>query len=169
LRFVLDTSVLAKLFLLDEENASETLELVESMLLEQVPMVASDLVRYELGNSFVRALRRGRLEPGMISDQDWFQDLDGLGVLFSEPSSSSLGTAYLQALNMGLSFYDACHLELATRLNAHLVTSDRRLRRVYEKSLDIPDALRLIRTLTDDISTSGMEDPTLPDDDSSDI
>ena len=82
----------------------------------------------EIGNTLLTAERRQRLTPALRAQV--MQAARGLG-LVTEPQAHEAGCGRPMDLARlhGLTLYDSCYLDLALRLNATLLSTDRALRR----------------------------------------
>ncbi len=120
---VVDASAAAAWLLPDEDNPVNTLESVASAAPH-----APWLFWAEVRNILIVCERRGRLPAG--DAEPFLAALDGLGIAFdtapSEPEVLRLSRQY------GLTVYDALYLELALRLQAPLLTLDRKLARAAD-------------------------------------
>ena len=131
--FVLDAS-LALAWCFDEERSAE----VDGVLdrLDAVQGFVPALWPYEVANSLLRAVRRGRLDgDGMARALGL---LRGLPIAVDTDSAeTAFGTVLELATRTGLTVYDASYLELARRLELPLATLDQELGRAAA-SLGVP-------------------------------
>jgi len=130
---VIDASAAVAL-LLDEDakfpNIGSLSELAEDSLAAPSHWPA------ELGNALVSNVRRRRLardEIARLMDQ-----IERMGVeILPPPSPAETALIAEQALDLGLTFYDAAYIRLALTSGASLLTLDRQMRDVAEQ-LEIP-------------------------------
>ncbi len=116
---IVDASALAALAF----NESEASAVAEA--LEGETLAAPALVIYELGNTCWRKCRRYPSSAAALRRS--FSDVLTLPIeLFVIDPAGVLATAE----ESGVSFYDAAYLWLSRRLNARLVTLDRRLQQI---------------------------------------
>ena len=127
-RFVLDCSVAAKWYLLDEEGVDDA-ELILTQLLDgEIELHAPEFLKYELGNALTKAQRtKGR---GHSNDQSGnaYQTFSSLPIRFHQQDSPSLQEALLFANQFQRSFYDSCYLVLAVRLGCPWLTAEKKFR-----------------------------------------
>ena len=130
---VIDASAAVAL-LLDEDakfpNIGSLSELAEDSLAAPSHWPA------ELGNALLSNVRRRRLardEIARLMDQ-----IERMGVeILPPPSPAETALIAEQALDLGLTFYDAAYIRLALTSGASLLTLDRQMRDVAEQ-LEIP-------------------------------
>jgi len=130
---VIDASAAVAL-LLDEDakfpNIGSLSELAEDSLAAPSHWPA------ELGNALVSNVRRRRLardEIARLMDQ-----IERMGVeILPPPSPAETALIAEQALDLGLTFYDAAYIRLALTSGASLLTLDHQMRDVAEQ-LEIP-------------------------------
>ncbi len=119
---VLDASIAAAWIFDDEEDprADEALIRVESG-----HAVVPQIWKFEIHNSLLFAMRRGRIDPYEIGPR--------LRVLAELPidtdHSPDFDIAFALAREYGMTFYDAVYLELAVRREAPIATLDQELAR----------------------------------------
>jgi predicted nucleic acid-binding protein len=86
-------------------------------------VVAPTLWAYEIRNTVLMGLRRGRITK---PDSDRFlAAIAGINVLLNDPSSYE--SIFALAEEYGLTFYDAAYLSLAKELHLPLATLDKQL------------------------------------------
>jgi len=125
---VIDASLAAAWCFPDEKSAytNKVLQAVSSSL----DALAPRLWAYELRNSILMGLRRGRIGKGDAAE--FLSSLRDLNIHLTDPVSYEdvfkLGELY------GLTFYDAAYLDLAIREGAPLASLDDALRKAAVKA-----------------------------------
>src|SRR5690348_3329986 len=84
--------------------------------------VAPRLWAYEVRNSLLMGLRRGRISEPQISD--FFLSLADLGIRLTDPDYDEV---FVLARLHGLTFYDAAYLNIALAENFPIATLDKQL------------------------------------------
>lgn len=129
-RLVVDASVVAKVYLRDEEHTDLAVDLVTRFVLGQVDIVAPEYILYEVPSAILNAVRRKRLSVGEGLDavQEFFQmDLPTVG---EKPGLGDLTRrAYVLAQDVGCRLYDALYVAVAQEFDYPLVTCDAKLYR----------------------------------------
>ena len=122
-RYVVDTSVVLKWQLDDEDDVPQALALRDACLVEGVvELHAPLLLAYELTNAFRTAERRFRLSPELTTEA--LANLMASGIELHEPAP----LAALQfARELGISAYDAAYVALAAELGVECWSADERL------------------------------------------
>ncbi len=127
--FVVDSSVLTKLFLNDEDLVEEARALFEYHADNRVELIAPFPVYYEVPSAILKAMRAGRIERGYARQAiDLFVSLT---LPIVTPTDNSLrdmvSESYDLAEQLSRSFYDAIFVSTAQRLDLPLLTADKRL------------------------------------------
>ena len=120
---VVDASVALKWFV-DEPDSAHASALREAHLAGHSPLVAPDLLIYEVANAL--------LHNSKFSEQEIERALATLYDLQLElvtPTAELAQTVIRVAGRFGLTFYDALYVGLAQELDMELITADRRLSR----------------------------------------
>jgi predicted nucleic acid-binding protein len=122
---VVDASAAAAWVMPDEPNAAAA-DLYAQACAEEDLFHAPGLWPWEMGNMLVMGHTRQRLTAAQVE-----AGLSILGAahvnLDPPPDAHRQAQAARLALTHGLTFYDACYLELVLRLNGQLASLDRRL------------------------------------------
>jgi predicted nucleic acid-binding protein len=124
--FVLDSSV-ATAWCFEEETTPYT-EAVLAAVSGTETALAPRLWAYELRNSVLVGVRRGRITAA--DAEVFFASLPDLRMLLVDPVSYD--AVYALAAQQGLSVYDASYLDLALRKGLPLASLDRALLRAAE-------------------------------------
>lgn len=119
---ILDASYMIAL-VLEEGDLSDVSEVSEILAVEGA--VVPPLWRFEVANSLLMAVRRGRIESSRVAEI--FAELGVLRIIDDVGFITAWRTTYAIAERHGLTVYDAAYLELATRLGARLASRDRQL------------------------------------------
>jgi len=124
LSVVVDASVAAQWVLLQEHS-----DIARSLLRSQHELIAVDLVRVEVANTLLRAIRTKRLAPTEATLAMQFFERVPLRL---QPTSTYASEAFDIARQQSGSVYDACYIALARSLDAPLATGDERMATVAE-------------------------------------
>jgi predicted nucleic acid-binding protein len=120
-KYVMDASIAASLFLPDEENTTA------QTILGAGEVIVPTLFWYEMANVLWASAKRGRLDEAQA-----FRTLELLRLLRlsddSRPIREFFPAIFLIAREHGLTAYDAAYLELAAREGATLCSHDAALR-----------------------------------------
>ena len=122
---ILDASVIVKWFT-REEKREEALRYREMFINDEIEIVVSDPILYEIGNAL-------RYNPS-FNDEDVrlaVRSLIDLGINIIIPTTEILDMAINLAFKYDTTLYDSVYLALAEILNDTLVTADKNL---YDKT-----------------------------------
>ena len=123
--WVIDASVLAKVYLRDEEFAPLAEQIVRRYVDGSIELVAPQLILYEIPSAIQAAARRSRLDPrdARQAIRDFFDlRIPTLGDAATLPRM--VQSAYLRAAQVGCLMYDALYLIVAEALGYQFVTAD---------------------------------------------
>ena len=137
MRYILDASAAAKLFI-REEGSEGVFRLVEGHIHRYLQLSAPTLIIYELGNVFWK-------HPEIDADKAHhfimkFLDLN-IELMNVHEDEEVLREICDISKNMNITFYDASYIALARRMKAKMITADERLKRSF------PETATLIREL----------------------
>lgn len=142
--WVIDASVLAKVYLKDEEFSSLAEEIVSRYIDGTIELIAPQFILYEIPSAIQTAVRRNRLDPddGRQAIADFFAlQLPALG------DASTIGpmieAAYSLAQRVRCRLYDALYLVVAEQSGYQFLTADSKL---YES---VKDRLPYVRWITE--------------------
>jgi predicted nucleic acid-binding protein len=121
-RFVLDCSISASWFLLDETNAAA--QAVLERLTDEEAVVPA-LWTVEMVNVLLVAERRGRIPPSDAARA--LEVISHLPLVVEQADLATMKSCSTIAKEYSLSSYDASYLEIAMRLGLPLATLDREL------------------------------------------
>ena len=126
--WVIDASVLAKVYLRDEEFAPVAQRFVSRYVDASLDLVAPQLILYEIPSAIQTAVRRGRLDPkdGLAAMDDFFR-LQIPVVGDSNTLRPMLESASALAEELGCRLYDAMYLTVAETLDCRFITADLKL------------------------------------------
>ena len=121
---VIDSSVVLKWYLPDEEHCEKALDILEAHVHGKLCLQAPALLEFEVANALVVAKRRGRVDDSAI-----MKALEGFTELDIElyPIWPLFGRVLHYTHRYGITAYDAAYVALAEELKTHVVTADRRL------------------------------------------
>lgn len=104
-------------------NVEHAIQALEAGTLQ---LHAPQILLHEYGNSLLMALRRGRISDAHY--QYYRAAIRDSGILLDDPAKDEFQSWFNRVSDYGLrndlTFYDACYLELAARLNVPLLTLD---------------------------------------------
>lgn len=126
IRYVVDASVVAKLFLTEALSSEATWLLTQIKLDPQVELYVPDLFYIEVANILWKHVQRSGYPASQVPTD--IANLSSLR-LHSTPTQLLATDAVAIALSMSISAYDACYVALSERLNVPMVTADQALTR----------------------------------------
>ena len=131
-RIVIDTSVVLKWYLVDEEHGQKALGILDKYVSNELDILAPSLLEYEVINGLIIAKKRGR-----ITEKKILTAIDGFISL--EIKLINLSLFYPQVIHYSdiysRSAYDASYLALADDERISLVTADKGLYTAVKKDL----------------------------------
>jgi predicted nucleic acid-binding protein len=139
MRFVLDSSVIAKLFV-NEEGSDDFYRVWDICHEKNFHLYASELIIYEVGNTIYKNLRNTNKKGNKYIAQIYKLDMD-LYPFDIEMAKKSMDTAQ----KLSITYYDAVHVTLSKIQGAELVTEDKELLKKYRDAININDTLVLIQ------------------------
>jgi len=126
---VVDASV-ASAWCFPDEQTDYTRTVFEAVCSSAVDAVAPQLWAYEIRNSVLVAVRRGRITKS--DGTQFLASLNDLNIRLIEPASYD--DVYALAQEHGLTVYDAAYLDLAIRERLPLASLDGQLVRAAQKA-----------------------------------
>ncbi len=131
-RIVIDTSVVLKWYLADEEYSQKALSILDKYVSNELDILAPSLLEYEVINGLIIAKKRGRIQEKKI--------LTAIeGFISLEIKLINLSLYYPKVLHYSKiynrSAYDASYLALAYDEDISLITADKGLYTVVKKDL----------------------------------
>lgn len=135
--WVIDASVLAKVYLKDEEFAVIAEEILRRYAAGSIELIAPQLILYEIPSAIQAAVRRRRLDSD--NAQQAIQDFFNLRIRTlgeADTLQRMIEAAYLRAVQLGCRIYDALYLVAAEVLECRLVTADSRLYDTIKDQVD---------------------------------
>jgi len=123
-RYVVDASVAVK-WLIPEEHSEHTMKLLDDWFEQGLELNAPRLLRLEVTNALTKYAERGTIDAGKA--QEGFKIFKGIALNYVEEDWGLIEDALKASTTTGLSIYDAVYFVLARRLEATLITADRRL------------------------------------------
>ncbi len=122
-KFVLDASVLVKMFV-EEEGTQRALRLLEMRAIGGAELIAPDLIVLESANAFWKYYQKGLLPEEEVLEALRLIRLLNLRLA---PMLQLIEEASALSLRLGTSVYDSIYLALAQHEDAQLVTADKQL------------------------------------------
>jgi predicted nucleic acid-binding protein len=139
MKFILDASVIAKLFL-QEKYSLEALDMMTLGYSKNVTFISSELALYEVGNVFWKHLRKKDNDGSELINQLLLLDIEYISL------GSDLAPEVLKfAHNNDISYYDAVYIVLSNKYQLNLVTEDKKLLKMFDKTINIIDGLEKIK------------------------
>jgi predicted nucleic acid-binding protein len=134
-RLVIDASVLAKLYLRDEEYVEVADRLIDDFVAGAIELAAPQVILYEVPSTIRAAVLRRRLDADEAEKSvRSFLDL-GLPLVGDEETLPAfVEAAYRMSRDSGCNLYDACYLTVARELGCGLITADTKLIRAISAS-----------------------------------
>ncbi|MBA7684629.1 hypothetical protein ES703_93035 [subsurface metagenome] len=121
---VVDASVVAKLYLRDEQHTAKADLLFSRFQRGEVQLIAPRLITYEVP----AAIKRGAVRVKAVEEiwQAALSSFESLGLSVVDDSDAKYEATRL-AINYACSYYDALYLLLAEDLGCSFITADERL------------------------------------------
>lgn len=133
--WVIDASVVAKLYLRDEEFADVAQRMVRGFVNGELDLVAPTFILYEIPSAIQAAVRRERLSSS--DGREAVRDFFGLNLRTVGGADRRLvESAYFRAEQLGCRIYDALYLVVAEVFGYNLITADRKLYNGLHQQLD---------------------------------
>ena len=134
--WVIGASVLAKVFLKDEDHASIAEGIVSQFVTASIELVAPQFILYEIPSAIEIAVRRQRLAANDARQaiRDFFEL--GIPTLGDRDTlQRMIDSAYQRAEQLGCRMYDALYLVVVEALECRFVTADERLYNTVKEQL----------------------------------
>ena len=129
-RLVVDASVIAKVYLRDEENSDVARDLVARFTRGALDLIAPQYILYELPSAILNAVRQQRLAADIaVQAVEAFLRLELPTVGGDANLPAMIQRSYELAQNLSCRLYDALYLAVALEFDCPLVTADARLHR----------------------------------------
>ena len=148
MRFILDSSTIVKLFLM-EEDSTKVMDLMKIGYSKNVNFLVSELVKYEVGNAFWKNLRKGDDDGGKLIREFLMLNMDYI-TLDDDLAIKVMKIAH----ENDITYYDGVHIALSERYNVPLVTDDKTLLKKFDIAITIKAALKQVENF-DMISLDG--------------
>ena len=136
-QWVIDASVIAKVYLKDEEHTDLAQDLVGRYVAGSVELIAPQFILYEVPSTILAAVRRRRLnvERGYEAVREFFNlQIPTIGDDLT--LQSMIGAAHRLAQDLGCKLYDALYLAVALAFNHRFITADAKLYRSLSDRVD---------------------------------
>lgn len=121
--WIVDASVATKWYLRDEKDTSKADAILHGHVEGTAPLLAPQIIRYEVTNSLLRAVRNNRIDQ--VYALRATRRFHALRIVEASDSEERLALAVELAYGMGISFYDAVYVALAEELGQQVVTANR--------------------------------------------
>ena len=129
-RLVVDASVIAKIFLKDEDPRAVARTIALSFASGVLDLIAPEIILYEVPSAILNAVRRQRLSPSEgLNAVEEFLNLELPTVGSSDVLPNMVRRAYALAEEFGCRLQDALYLAVAVEFDLPLITADARLYR----------------------------------------
>ena len=139
MKFILDSSVISKLFI-KEKGSINAMDMMTLGYSKNVTFIASELVRYEVGNVLWKHLRKTDIDGVELINRFYLLNLEYV------PIDNDLATDVMRLAHKDdITYYDAAHVALADRYQAELITEDKKLLKMFDIAINIGDALKRIQ------------------------
>ena len=135
MKYILDTSVIIKLFFL-EKGSMEAMKLMQMGINREVELLASDLIFYEVGNVIWKNLRK--------TGDDGREHIKKLAILLIDYvalDDKLMMKSMEVAQENDITYYDAVHVALAELRKSYLITEDKKLLNTFKSAINIKQAL----------------------------
>ena len=136
-QWVIDASVIAKVYLKDEEHTDLAQDLVGRYVAGSVELIAPQFILYEVPSTILAAVRRRRLhiERGYQAIREFFEL--GLPLVGDDATlQPMIEAAYDFAQDTGCKIYDALYLVAAKAFDCAFITADAKLFRALSGQID---------------------------------
>lgn len=141
MRFILDSSTIVKLFLI-EEDSTEAMDLMKIGYSKNVNFMVSELVKYEVGNAFWKNLRKRDDDGRKFMREFLTLNMDYI------PLNDDLAIQVMKiAHENDITYYDGVHIALSEKYNVQLVTDDKTLLDKFDKAITIKAAFKQVKNL----------------------
>jgi len=141
MKFILDSSVIAKLFL-KEKNSVEAMEMMSIAYSKNVKLMASKLLPFEVGNVFWKHLRNTGKNGSELIKNLFLLDIEYF------PLDNDFACEVMKvSLEHDITYYDAAHVALSNKYKVPLVTVDKELLRKFDFAINIEEALKRIKKI----------------------
>ena len=136
-RWVIDASVLAKIYLKDEDHTEIAETIVSRYISGTIDLVAPQFILYEVPSTILAAVRRRRLnaERGYQAIREFFELRIPL-VGDDATLQSMIEAAYTLAQDTGCKIYDSLYLVVAEAFDCPFITADAKLFRALSQQTD---------------------------------
>ena len=135
-RYVVDASVAVK-WLIPEEHSECAMKLLDGWLNEGLELNAPELLRLEVTSALTKYVERRVIDAEKA--QEGFEIFREIMLSYVEVDLPLIEEALEASIVSGLSIYDAVYVTLAKRLEATLITADRRLVDKVKAEIDVED------------------------------
>ncbi len=135
MKMIYDTSVIASLFL-EEEISERSKNLIDICDENDVEIICTELVNYELANVLVKNKTK---DPGVVMNN--FRKTFPVQLLYNKISEE---LSFMVSKESGLSFYDSFHVSMSRLEDGFLVTNDKKIIKKVDNAIDVDEAIELV-------------------------
>jgi len=135
-KYVVDASVAVK-WLIPEEHSECAMKLLDDWFEEGLELNAPELLRLEVTNALTKYVERRVIDAEKA--QEGFEIFREIMLSYVEEDWPLIEDALKASMSTGLSIYDAVYFALAKRLEATLITADRRLVDKVKSEINVED------------------------------
>jgi predicted nucleic acid-binding protein len=141
MKFILDSSVMAKLFL-EESGSQEAIDIMDASYIKDIEIFASELIFYEVGNTIWKYLRKKNNDGS-----EYIKKLYLLNINYI-PLSKNLATNAIKIAHKNdITYYDGVHIALGQEYKSPLVTEDKLLLNKFKMAINLHKAIEEIEKI----------------------
>lgn len=141
MRFLLDSSVISKLFI-EEKGSKEAIEILSISHTKDIELFASELVLYEVGNTIWKHLRNKKK-----GGSEYIMRLFLLNIEYRPLGSDLACDVMTISQKYDITYYDGVHVALSKECDAKLITEDKELLHKIKGSVNLKTAINMVRKL----------------------
>ncbi len=141
MKLIFDSSVITKLFL-EESGSEEALEIMEASYIEDLEILASELIFYEVGNTLWKHLRKKKTDG-----REYIKKLYLLNIEYIPLTEDFACEAFKLAHKHDITYYDGVHVALSKEYKTQLVTEDKILLKQFNMVINLKEAVEKIEDI----------------------
>ena len=136
MKMIYDTSVIASLFL-EEEITERSKVLIEICDENDVDIMCTELVNYELANVLLK--NKTKDPQGVMNN---FRKTFPIQLAYNKISEEM---SFMISKETGLSFYDSFHVSMSRSEDGYLVTNDKMIKKQVDNAIGVNEALEIVK------------------------